>query len=526
MRFSAAYGRLPWPARGAGGAFLLRRRARRRERDVRKPRALDVRGRRGARAAREQSPSSNRRPARSMVSLEDFLEGVRTRPEAAPLARNVAAPLGLRPRRPAAARGAARPPRRGVGRCLWHLQRNSPSSSSSLPPLSIASGRFTASDDAIRVEDVEARMLDASLRVSGAWNGYREGRSADHRGDGGRRDSGPRRSGGDGSGRPFPRNSGRRRRSRSAASASARGGRRAFTGRRLRRRERAPPDSRPGGRRKDDRRPRPHDRSTATRVRPSPWRARGGGYRRAVPGNAGLRDDRNGSSRSGRGAAARSRATSGRTFRREASVRPTAEGALTATTSRFRRRRDPSPSNASRRARPGTASTWRRRRSCSTSSGSRSRERHARREGGRPRHGRRHRRPRVDARREGPGPARGGEEGESRKEDSMNEDGRRAAGVRGADGRDTFEDVFRSSSALSRSAATSASPWTPSLMEISSSSPSSPTSGSEKARVARPACGRPTSAASRRPARRAFSPAAPWPSTPGRTPRGRTSTSR
>lgn len=101
------------------------------------------------------------------------MEGVRARPEAEPLAKSI--------RR---LEGSLHVGVRRVSGPLARLEEASVDasgtfeeiridSSSSLPPLSIVSGRFAVGDDAIRVTDAEARTMDASFRVSGALSGYR-----------------------------------------------------------------------------------------------------------------------------------------------------------------------------------------------------------------------------------------------------------------------------------------------------------------------------------------------------------------
>ena len=171
-----------------------------------------------------------------VVSLEDFLEGVRTRPEAEALARNVRRVSGSvhvdlrRLAGPLARLAEARslPPAPS--------KKFSSTSSSSLPPLSITSGRFAASDDAIRVEDAEARTLDAALRVSACGAaGAGERRPS---GDGRRRDrcgGGPVGMGAGGAPGGLPAGGADRAPRRPIRSRR----RRALTGRRLRRRERA-----------------------------------------------------------------------------------------------------------------------------------------------------------------------------------------------------------------------------------------------------------------------------------------------
>jgi uncharacterized protein involved in outer membrane biogenesis len=112
------------------------------------------------------------------MALEDFLEGARSIPSAASLVENVRRLQGSvhvdvrRVRGPLARLGEASLSASGTFEEILFES----SSSSSLPPLSIASGRFAVTDDAIRVSDVAARALDASLRVTGAWSGYRKGR--------------------------------------------------------------------------------------------------------------------------------------------------------------------------------------------------------------------------------------------------------------------------------------------------------------------------------------------------------------
>ena len=215
--------------------------------------------------------------------------------------------------------------------------------------------------------------MDASLRVSGVWTGYRKGAGTiDAVADGrARRRRDPV---GLGAGRPsggVPAG-GAHRAPRSPR--RPHGGRRSFRGRRLRRRGGASPDARARGKRKDDRSARPHDRRRrlARVVLPG---APGRRVRRAIPGNAWTSERSSGSSKSvpwrrgkdhGRRPGDDPGGEDGPT-----DCRGRADGART---SRCRRRRDPSPSNASRRARPGAASTWRRRRSSSTNSGSRSPE--------------------------------------------------------------------------------------------------------------------------------------------------------
>ena len=175
LRFSARYRRLPWPLRVDGGGFAFDGKS------VGVSRmsgslghstfeGLAARVSLGKRSVLESASGS------LDVSLEDFFEGVRTRPEAATLASRV--------RR---VTGSVHVDLRRVSGPLAHLGEASFSasgtfeeillsfSSSSFPPLSIVSGKFAVDDENVRVEGVDARALDASLRVSGAWSGYRKG---------------------------------------------------------------------------------------------------------------------------------------------------------------------------------------------------------------------------------------------------------------------------------------------------------------------------------------------------------------
>ena len=176
LRFDAAYRRLPWPVSVRAGRFFL------------DGAGLGVSGltgtlggstfeglaarvRLGKRAALESASGS------IVVSLEDFLEGARSIQNAASLVQGVrrlegsveidlkrlAGPLDRLDEASVSASGTFK-------EILF-----SSSSSLSLPQLSVASGRFTLSDDAIRIEDVDARAMDAALRLSGALRGWRKG---------------------------------------------------------------------------------------------------------------------------------------------------------------------------------------------------------------------------------------------------------------------------------------------------------------------------------------------------------------
>ncbi len=110
--------------RGARRTVLLRRKGRRREWSCGKPRAFHVRGARSARAAREKT-----RP-RIGIRLDRRLAGrfpgrCSNQAGGGTSREKRQAPAGVSPRRCAAGQRAARPPRRGLGRCLGHLRRNS-----------------------------------------------------------------------------------------------------------------------------------------------------------------------------------------------------------------------------------------------------------------------------------------------------------------------------------------------------------------------------------------------------------------
>ena len=172
MRFSATYGRLPWPLEVRGGRFdfdgtridvsALSGRVGRSTFS-----GLAARVRLGSKAVLESGSGS------VVVSLEDFFEGVRTRPEAEALARNVrrvSGSVSIDVRRlagPLARLGEASLAASGT----FEEVLLEPSS---LPALSITSGRFAVGNDSIRVTDAETRMMDASLRISGALSDYRQ----------------------------------------------------------------------------------------------------------------------------------------------------------------------------------------------------------------------------------------------------------------------------------------------------------------------------------------------------------------
>ena len=175
VRFSATYGRLPWPLQVDAGGFAFDGKS------VGVSRMAGSLGRStfeglAARVSLGKRPVLESASGSLDVSLEDFLEGVRNKPEAEPLAKSI--------KRVA---GSLHVDLRRVAGPLARLEKASLSasgtfeeillsfSSRSLPPLSIVSGKFAVDDENVRVEDVEARTLDASLRVTGSWKGYREG---------------------------------------------------------------------------------------------------------------------------------------------------------------------------------------------------------------------------------------------------------------------------------------------------------------------------------------------------------------
>ena len=177
MRFSASYRRLPWPVEVSGGRFAF------------DGKSVGVSGLAGglgrstfsgvaARVRLGRSAFLENGSGSLQVSLEDFLEGVRKRAEWETLARNVSRLSGSvlvdlrRLSGPLARLDEASIDASGTCKEILF----SSSSSSSLPPLSIQSGHFAVTDDAIRVTDADVRALDASLRVTGAWSSDRKGR--------------------------------------------------------------------------------------------------------------------------------------------------------------------------------------------------------------------------------------------------------------------------------------------------------------------------------------------------------------
>ena len=106
------------------------------------------------------------------VELGDFFDGARASPGMAGLVKDVRLLSGtarieiVRLAGPLARLGEARLDASGTFKgILFEF--------SSLPPISIASGRFGVSDDEIRVDEADAKLLDAPVRVSGAWRLWR-----------------------------------------------------------------------------------------------------------------------------------------------------------------------------------------------------------------------------------------------------------------------------------------------------------------------------------------------------------------
>ena len=285
---------------------------------VGKPRPLDVLRPRGARAAREGARLSNRASGSIVVSLEDFFEGVRTRPEAEALARNV--------RRVS---GSVRIDVRRLAGPLARLGEASLAASGTFEEILLESSSLPAALDHVgplRRERRRHSRRRTSTRgrwmrrcaISGALERLPAGRP-DDRGDRGGR--------GRGRGDPVGMGAGVAPGGIPAGGADraprgpllSRWWRRALTGRRLRRRERASSDSRPRGRRERDGRPQSHGRRRRLH-RLHDLSAAGGGIRRPVRGALRRGDRREALRRSGGGAAAGSRATSGRTSRRRTSA--------------------------------------------------------------------------------------------------------------------------------------------------------------------------------------------------------------
>ena len=177
LRFSANYRRLPWPLDVRAGRFSF---------DGKRVGVSGLEGSLGrstfsglaARVRLGKTPALEVTSGAIDVSLGDFLEGARSIRGAEPLARSIrrlSGSLHVGVRRvsgPLARLGEASLAASGTFKEILF-----DSSSPSLPPLSIASGGFSLSDDAIRVTDADVRTLDASLRVSGAWSGWRGGAS-------------------------------------------------------------------------------------------------------------------------------------------------------------------------------------------------------------------------------------------------------------------------------------------------------------------------------------------------------------
>jgi hypothetical protein len=173
MRLNATYGRIPWPLRVDGGEFTF---------DGKRVGVNRLSGgvgrstfsRVAARVRLGKRPVLESGSGSLVVSLEDFFEGVRTRPEGEALVRNVrrvSGSLGIDVQRlagPLARLGEAKLDASGTFKEILF------DSSSSLPPLSIASGRFAVDDDVVRVEGAETRALDASFRVSGVLGSWRD----------------------------------------------------------------------------------------------------------------------------------------------------------------------------------------------------------------------------------------------------------------------------------------------------------------------------------------------------------------
>lgn len=176
MQFSASYGRLPWPLVVRGGRFLF---------DGKRVGVSGLSGSLGrstfsglaARVLLGKTPSLDATSGAIEVDLEDFLEGARFIPTASSLVEHVRRLKGsvhvdLRRVRGLLARlGEASLSASGTFNEILFES----SSSSSLPELSIASGRFAVDDDVVRVEGAETRALDASLRVSGVLGAWRDG---------------------------------------------------------------------------------------------------------------------------------------------------------------------------------------------------------------------------------------------------------------------------------------------------------------------------------------------------------------
>ena len=176
MRFSATYGRIPWAVRVDGGTFAF---------DGKSVGVSRLSGNIGrstfsglsARLRLSREAVLERASGSIEVSLEDLLEGARSIRGAAPLVQSLGRLGGSvhvelqRLAGPLARLGEASLVASGTFEEVLF-------ESSSLPPLSIPSGRFALSDDAIRVTDSELRLLDASLRVSGALTGWRGGARA------------------------------------------------------------------------------------------------------------------------------------------------------------------------------------------------------------------------------------------------------------------------------------------------------------------------------------------------------------
>ncbi|MBK9062905.1 MAG: AsmA-like C-terminal domain-containing protein [Acidobacteria bacterium] len=178
LRLSAYYRRLPWPIQVDRGEFTF---------DGKRVGVSRMSGSLGrstfsglaARVRLGKGTVLESGSGSVVVSLEDFFEGVRTRPGAEALARNVRRVSGSvsvdvqRLAGPLARLGEASLSASGTFKEILFDSSSSPS----LPPVSIPSGRFAADNDAVRVSDAAVRTLDASLLASGAWSGWRGGAS-------------------------------------------------------------------------------------------------------------------------------------------------------------------------------------------------------------------------------------------------------------------------------------------------------------------------------------------------------------
>ena len=176
MRFSATYRRIPWPLRVDSGEFTFdgkRVGVNRLSGSIGRSTfsGLAALVRLGKEAVLERASGS------VQVSLGDFLEGAQSIRGAASLVKSVKR-----------LEGSLHVDLRRVSGPLARLDDASVAASgtfeevllesSSLPTLSIPSGRFAVDDDAIRVTDAEARTMDASLRISGALSNWRGGTPA------------------------------------------------------------------------------------------------------------------------------------------------------------------------------------------------------------------------------------------------------------------------------------------------------------------------------------------------------------